>query len=104
MAERNLIIDFVRALYWGCLISLSSTMVVLKLLQSRGELDTLYGHIAVGILIVQDLAVVPMVVILPALAGAGADLPATLGLAFAKAALLILAVYILGTRLVPWLL
>lgn len=97
-------LDWVGALYWGCLISLSSTMVVLKLLHGRGELDTLYGHIAVGILIVQDLAVVPMIVILPALAGTGAGLLPTLGLAFAKAAMLILAVYLLGTRLVPWLL
>lgn len=49
--------------------SLSSTAIVVKLLQEKGELDTLAGEILIGWLLVQDLAVVPMVVLLPILAG-----------------------------------
>ena len=49
--------------------SLSSTAVVVKLLQEKGELDTLAGEILIGWLIIQDLAVIPMVVLLPILSG-----------------------------------
>lgn len=92
------------ALFFGALISLSSTMVVLKLLMERGELDALHGRIAIGILIVQDLSVVPMMIVLPALAGAGGDLLMTVGVAALKAAVLLVVTVYLGTRIVPRLL
>jgi CPA2 family monovalent cation:H+ antiporter-2 len=53
------------AVLFGFFIALSSTMVVLKLLMERGELDTAHGRIMIGILLVQDLAVIPMMVIIP---------------------------------------
>jgi CPA2 family monovalent cation:H+ antiporter-2 len=49
-----------RSLFFGYLVALSSTAIVLKLLSDRRELDSPHGRFLVGILIVQDLAVVPM--------------------------------------------
>src|SRR5918911_1037641 len=64
-------LTFSQGLFLGALLSLSSTIVALKLLMDRGELGALHGRVALGILIAQDLAVVPMVVLLPALVGGG---------------------------------
>jgi CPA2 family monovalent cation:H+ antiporter-2 len=101
---RALGLDGGEAIYLGALMALSSTMVALKLLESRGELDTLHGRVAVGLLIVQDVAVVPMMVLLPAAAGAEGEGMAALGEAAGKAVLLLAAAYVLGARLVPWFL
>jgi CPA2 family monovalent cation:H+ antiporter-2 len=93
------------SLLLGAAMSLSSTMVVLKLLEARGELDSLYGRVALGLLLVQDLAVVPLVILVPALAGrSSADLALELALALGKAALLLMVGYVLASRVVPWLL
>lgn len=93
--------DPAQAAFFGALMALSSTMVVLKVLQERGELDSLYGRITVGLLVIQDLSVVPLMVIMPTLGGRGGDTPIELGIAVAKAALVLGATVILGTRLVP---
>lgn len=79
--------------------SLSSTAVVVKLLLEKAEIDTLPGEILSGWLLVQDLAVVPVVVLLPLLAaGAGIEeLPLSLG----KSVVILLGVVILGRVLVP---
>jgi CPA2 family monovalent cation:H+ antiporter-2 len=97
-------LDGGEAVYLGALMALSSTMVALKLLESRGELATVHGRAAVGLLIVQDVAVVPLMILLPAATGAGGVSAAEVGEAAGKAALLLSAAYVLGTRLVPWLL
>ncbi|MBI4318308.1 MAG: cation:proton antiporter [Chloroflexi bacterium] len=97
-------LDLTSSVYFGSLIALSSTMVALKILMGRGELDSLHGRLAVGFLIVQDLSVVPMMVILPALAEPQADLAISLAVAMGKAALLLAATYYLGTLIVPWVL
>src|SRR5437867_6544073 len=55
------------ALWFGSLIALSSTMVVLKTIQAQGRLGTLSSRVMLGILVVQDLAVVPLMIILPEL-------------------------------------
>nr|WP_094227864.1 cation:proton antiporter [Methanolobus psychrotolerans] len=57
------------ALFLGFLISLSSTAIVLKLLQEKGEMYTPYGKISLGILIFQDIVIVPMILLTPILAG-----------------------------------
>jgi CPA2 family monovalent cation:H+ antiporter-2 len=89
----------------GAAMSLSSTMVALKLLDARGELDALHGRVTVGFLLVQDLAVVPLVILIPAIAdGVGPSLGGDLALAAGKALLLVGAAYLLGTRILPWLL
>jgi monovalent cation:H+ antiporter-2, CPA2 family len=62
-----------QALFFAMLLSLSSTAIVLKLLSDRGELEAPHGKISLGILIFQDLAIVPMFIILPIL-GSGGDL------------------------------
>jgi CPA2 family monovalent cation:H+ antiporter-2 len=92
------------AVFLGALISLSSTVVALKMLMSRGELDSLHGRVSLGILLVQDLVVVPMAVLLPTL-GRGAGLGLTrLLMQVAEAAALMIGTYLLGIRIVPWVL
>jgi len=57
------------ALFAGMLVSLSSTAIVLRLASERGELDTPASQTALGILVFQDLCIVPMMLVLPILAG-----------------------------------
>ncbi len=57
------------AVFWGLLLSLSSTAIVLKILGDRGEIDTVHGQATMAILIFQDLAVVPMILMTPILGG-----------------------------------
>lgn len=57
------------SIFVGFLVSLSSTAIVLKILQEKGEVMTLHGKIALGILIFQDIIIVPMILITPILAG-----------------------------------
>jgi len=57
-----------QALFWGCLLSLSSTAIVLKALADRDESDSMHGRATVGILIFQDLAVVPFLALAGVLA------------------------------------
>ncbi|MFZ0132335.1 MAG: cation:proton antiporter [Desulfobacterales bacterium] len=91
------------SLWLGAIISLSSTMVILKTLMNQGWLGTLSSKVMIGMLIVQDLAVVPLMIILPQLNNPAVGLP-VLGFAALKAAVFIAAVVFLGTRLLPRLL
>ena len=93
-----------QGVFLGALFALSSTVVVLKLLMARGELETLHGRVTLGILIAQDIAVVPMVIILPSLATGGDRLLLDLAVAAGKVALVVAGVYVVGTRIVPWML
>ena len=90
-----------RGLFFGGVIAISSTMVILKTLLDRGEVAASHGRVLLGMLIVQDLAVVVLIVLLPKLAaGAGVaagDLVATL----VKAVAFIAATLFLGARVVP---
>ena len=56
------------ALFWGFLVAMSSTAIVMKLLEERLEIETLPGRISLGILLFQDLCVVPMMALVPVLA------------------------------------
>jgi CPA2 family monovalent cation:H+ antiporter-2 len=94
--------DWQRSLWLGALISLSSTMVILKTLMNQGWLGTLSSKVMIGMLIVQDLAVVPLMVILPQLSDPVLGLPAV-GAALLKAVGFIAAMVLLGTRLLPFL-
>jgi monovalent cation:H+ antiporter-2, CPA2 family len=93
----------VESLWFGTLISLSSTMVLLKTLIARGVLGSLASRIMIGMLIVQDLAVVPMMIILPELSNLERGLP-LLGWAAVRATIFLLAMIYGGTRLMPALL
>ncbi|WP_221089467.1 cation:proton antiporter domain-containing protein [Deinococcus aquaedulcis] len=88
------------AVFTGCLIALSSTAIVMKLLGERGETNARTGQVALGILIFQDLAVVLMVLMIPMLAGEGGGLGGV-GLALLKAAGIIALVLLAARRLVP---
>lgn len=57
------------AILWGALIALSSTAIILKIYADRGELDSAHGRVVVAILLFQDLCVVPLMVLMPVLAG-----------------------------------
>jgi len=92
-----------QAVLLGLVISLSSTMVCLKILMERGELDSVHGRIMLAILILQDISVVLMVIVMPLLGGAVENLPLALATAVGKAALLVGAAIVLGLWVLPWL-
>ncbi len=96
--------SFNESLFFGFLVSLSSTAIVLSLLQSMGMMNSPHGKIALGILIFQDIIVVPMMLLTPMLAGEGGNIWVELGLLVAKAAGVIVAVLIMARYLVPKLL
>lgn len=83
----------------GACLSLSSTLVVLKSLIDRGELDSLHGRAAIGWSIVQDIATIVFIVALPPIAGGDVVVPFLLALG--KAAIFLAIAYLLGTRLLP---
>ena len=87
----------------GFLVALSSTAIVLKGLADKGEMDTPHGRLATGVLIFQDLCVVPMMLVLPFLAGAadGEGGAAGLAWALAKAGLVVAGVLVLARTVVP---
>jgi monovalent cation:H+ antiporter-2, CPA2 family len=93
----------------GLALSVASTVVLLRVLEERGALDGHDGRLAIGWLIVQDLAMVLALVLLPALTGGGAaggigSLAAELAATVAKVALFGLLVVVGGRRVVPRLL
>lgn len=88
------------ALWFGATVSLSSTMVVLKTLQNQGRVGTLSSRVMIGMLLVQDLAVVPMLILLPKLGNLQAGLPELAWAVVVSAAFLALMV-VFGTRLIP---
>jgi monovalent cation:H+ antiporter-2, CPA2 family len=92
----------VPSVWLGALISLSSTMVILKTLMNQGWLGTLSSRVMIGMLIVQDIVVVPLMIILPQLNNPEAGLP-LLGMAGLKASLFLGVMFLLGTRLLPGL-
>ncbi len=93
-----------QGLFWGFLFSLSSTAIVLKTLSERGDSDSIHGRATIGILVFQDLAVVPMMLLTPILAsqsdGGGLSILLTLG----KSILVIVLVIAAAWYLVPKLL
>jgi monovalent cation:H+ antiporter-2, CPA2 family len=92
------------AIFFGFMIALSSTMVVLKLLMDRGEIDTTHGRILLGILLVQDISVVPMMIAIQAIGGDSSSLWSSIGIAMAKAIGFIAVMLTLGYWAMPWFL
>jgi CPA2 family monovalent cation:H+ antiporter-2 len=99
-------------LVFGLALSVASTVVLLRALQERRLVDTERGRIAVGWLIVEDLAMVLTLVLLPALAGllkgeAGTgfvNVALPLAITLGKVAAFVFFMLVIGQRLVPWLL
>ncbi|PYT34748.1 MAG: hypothetical protein DMF52_11930 [Acidobacteria bacterium] len=92
------------AIFLGCIMALSSTAVVLKSLMQHGLVDTLPGRLTVGILIMQDLSVVPMMILLPIGGGSPVEVAQSLAGAMARAALLLGITFVLMQYLMPRLL
>jgi CPA2 family monovalent cation:H+ antiporter-2 len=88
------------AVWFGAIISLSSTMVALKTIQAQGRLGTLSSRVMLGILVVQDLAVVPLMIVLPELSDPAGGL-ARVGVAAVRAALLLGVIVVFSTKVVP---
>ena len=87
----------------GGVIAMSSTAIVSKLLAERVELHSTHGRQTMGVLLFQDLAVVPFLVLIPALAKGGDGLLGELGWATVKAALALALILYFGQKLVrPW--
>lgn len=92
---------FDRSLFFGGIIAISSTMVILKTLLDRGEVAANHGRTLLGMLIAQDLAAVILIVLLPKLT-AGADTAVyDLGLTLVKALAFVGVTLYLGARAVP---
>ncbi|MBK6864443.1 MAG: cation:proton antiporter [Ideonella sp.] len=90
----------------GGALAMSSTAIVVKLMADRLELESEHGRRVLAVLLMQDLAVVPLLVLIPALGktgpGEAADLGVALGLAAAKAAALLTLLLVGGPRLMRW--
>ncbi|NUB05113.1 Kef family K(+) transporter [Azospirillum sp. Vi22] len=108
---------FGAGLVFGLALSVASTVVLLRALEERNILDSANGRIAVGWLIVEDLAMVLALVLLPALAGmlggaphstagetSGIALAVSLALTLGKVGVFLALVLVVGTRAIPWLL
>ncbi|WP_431286991.1 YbaL family putative K(+) efflux transporter [Roseateles chitinivorans] len=104
-----------QALVFGLTLSCASTVVLLKALESRGTLESMNGRIAVGWLVVEDLATVLILVLLPPLAsvlggnaapGASADVPLwrTIAETLAQMAAFVVLMLVVGRRVLPWML
>jgi CPA2 family monovalent cation:H+ antiporter-2 len=89
------------ALFLGLLVALSSTAIVLKILTDQGEIDAPHGRLATSILIFQDLCVVPIMLLLPFLAGTARGGAAGLLLALGKAGLVVVGVIVAARTVVP---
>jgi CPA2 family monovalent cation:H+ antiporter-2 len=100
--------DWSAGVVFGLAISVASTVVLVRVLADNRDLHTPAGHIAVGWLVVEDLFTVVVLVLLPMLFGPGetgvAHVPLALGLAAIKIAVLVAITFLVGGRLIPWLL
>lgn len=92
------------SIFLGFLVSLSSTAIVLKILQDRAEINSPHGSTALGILIFQDIAIVPMMLVTPLLAGASRNISYDLLFILAKGLGVIVLVIIAARWIVPFLL
>lgn len=91
------------SIWFGAMISLSSTTIVLKTLSAEGVTSTLASRAMIGLLLIQDLAVIPMLIILPRLGDWNNALP-NLTQAVLTATVVLVAIKLLGTWLLPKLL
>jgi CPA2 family monovalent cation:H+ antiporter-2 len=104
-------------LVFGLSLSVASTVVLLRALQERGEIDTKNGQIAIGWLVVEDIAMVIAIVLLPAVAAVltghetsqlpgpvtAGEIGTAIALTLGKVALFIAGMFVVGSRFFPWL-
>jgi len=89
------------SVFLGFLFSLSSTAIVLKLLQEKGEVTSPHGRVSMAILIFQDIIVVPMMLLTPLLAGKSDNILETLGILLVKILGVGVVIYLLALYVVP---
>jgi len=94
-------VPFTAAVVFGFIVSLSSTAIVMKILQERREVDTLQGRTLLGILIFQDLAIIPMILILPVFMGTGGPDFSALPFEIVKVTSILFIVVILARWIIP---
>ncbi|OGQ83208.1 MAG: hypothetical protein A3F90_11120 [Deltaproteobacteria bacterium RIFCSPLOWO2_12_FULL_60_19] len=91
-------------IFYGFLVSLSSTAIVLRIYKDRGESDALSGRVATGVLLLQDLCIVPMMLSVPLLGQAGTVSAPLVAWAMGQALLALLLIAFGARKVFPWLL
>lgn len=87
----------------GAALVMSSTAIVSKILAERIDLNSRHGRLSIGVLLFQDIAVVPILVLIPALGAVQTDLTNVLGIALLKAIAMLLLLFTIGKWLInPW--
>jgi CPA2 family monovalent cation:H+ antiporter-2 len=90
------------AIALGAAMAMSSTAILVKLMAERLEIDSEHGRRVLGVLLFQDLAVVPLLVLIPALGSGAANLGMALTIALFKAAVLVTLLLVGGQRVMRW--
>ena len=90
------------AIFFGFLVSLSSTAIVMKVLQDRGDVETVSGRTLLGILIFQDLAVIPMILLTPLLMGTSGPSYSSLPFEIIKVVAILVILIVSAHWVVPW--
>jgi Kef-type K+ transport system membrane component KefB/Trk K+ transport system NAD-binding subunit len=92
--------DIIPALYIAVALTFSSTIIIMKLLSDRGDLDKLYGKISIGFLLVQDLIAVGILIVVSSLSESGMVLGSVLGI-FVKGALIVILLVMISLYILP---
>ncbi|WP_119157519.1 monovalent cation:proton antiporter-2 (CPA2) family protein [Caldimonas tepidiphila] len=95
-------LEWPTAIALGAALSMSSTAIVVKMMSERLELESEHGRRVMGVLLFQDLAVVPLLVLIPSLSQSSGDMARDLGLALLKAAALLGVLLLGGQRVMRW--
>ncbi len=95
-------LDWKGALVLGAAMAMSSTAIVVKLMSERLELESEHGRRVIGVLLFQDLAVVPLLVLIPALNSSATEMAQSLAWAGLKAGLLLTLLLVGGQKLMRW--
>lgn len=103
-ASRTLGFDWGTSTLFGFLAALSSTAIVMKSLQERGQIDATHGRLALGILVFQDILIAPMVLLIPLLAGVSGEAFPSWSVLIGKASFVVLMVIVAARWVVPWIL
>jgi len=87
----------------GAALTMSSTAIVSKILAERVDLNSRHGRLSIGVLLFQDIVVVPILVLIPALAAQSGDLMGILGVSLIKVAAMLAILFLFGKWLInPW--
>lgn len=96
--------DINKSIFYGLIITLSSTAIVLKLLMERNELEAPFGRVTTSILIFQDIAVIPIMLVIPMIAPGGDSSFLDIFLTMGKAILVVVILFVIARFIVPRLL